>query len=121
MTTLAYLNGRFLPAAEASLSITDAGVVSGATVTDFRRTFARRLYRWPDHLARFRRDCATCFVPLPSSDEEITAAAERLVTHNGASLPDGGELALVTFATPGPLGVYAGVAEDGPPTLVLHT
>ena len=121
MPPLAYVSGNFLPAAEASLSITDAGIVSAATVTDFCRTFGRRLFRWPDHLARFRRDCAECFVPLSHGDDELTAAADRLVEHNGAQLPDGGELALVTFATPGPLGAYAGSAEDGPPTLVMHS
>lgn len=121
MSALAYVNGAFVPAHEATLSIHDAGVVSGATVTDFCRTFRRRLFRWSDHLSRFRRDCAACFVPLSASDDEITAAAQHLIGHNGVLLPDGGELALVTFATPGPLGAYAGAAEDGPPTLVMHT
>jgi branched-chain amino acid aminotransferase len=119
---LAYVSGRFLPAAEATLSIADAGLVSGATVTDFCRTFGHHLFRWPEHLARFRRDCDTCFVPLPQSDDELTAVAGRLVEHNAAHLPPGGELALVSFATPGPLGTYAGApGEDGPPTLCLHT
>jgi branched-chain amino acid aminotransferase len=120
-TPLAYLSGNFLPAPDAALSVSDAGLVSGATVTDFCRTFGRRLFRWPDHLARFRRDCAECFVPLTQSDDELTAVAHHLIQHNAASLSDGGELALVTFATPGPLGVYAGLAADGPPTLVMHT
>jgi branched-subunit amino acid aminotransferase/4-amino-4-deoxychorismate lyase len=119
---LAYLCGRFLPVSEASLSIADAGLVFGAAVTDFCRTFRHRLFRWDSHVARFRRDCQACFVPLPASDEELTAIAVRLVEHNTALLPPGGELALVSFATPGPLGVYSGVpGQDGPPTLGLHT
>jgi branched-chain amino acid aminotransferase len=119
---LAWLGGRFLPAHEARLSIADAGLVSGVTITDFCRTFHRRLFRWEDHLARFRRDCRACFVPLLASDEELTEAALRLVEHNASLLPAGGELALVSFATPGPLGVYAGApGQDGPPTLCLHT
>ncbi len=119
---LACCNGRFLPAGEASLSIADAGLVFAATVTDFCRTFGRRLFRWDEHLARFRRDCQACFIPLPAGDEELTAVASRLVEHNAALLPPGGELALVSFATPGPLGIYHGAAgQDGPPTLCLHT
>jgi branched-subunit amino acid aminotransferase/4-amino-4-deoxychorismate lyase len=91
-------------------------------VTDYCRTFGRRLYLWPEHLARLRRNCATCFIPLAPSDEELTQQAEALVEHNARLLPAGEELALITFATPGPLGVLAGAPrQDGPPTLVMHT
>jgi branched-chain amino acid aminotransferase len=119
---LAYLSGRFLPVHEAALPLHDAGIVSGATVTDLCRTFRHRLFRWPDHLARFRRDCDTCFIPLAPSDEELAAVADRLIEHNAALLPPERELALVTFATPGPVGTYAGApGQDGPPTLAMHT
>lgn len=120
-TPLAYLNGRFLAFAEAGLPLHDAGFVSGATVVDNARTFRHKLFRWPDHLARFRRDCGTCYVPLEPSDEQITAAAEELVSHNAKLLPPGGEVQLVTFATPGPLGFYLGEAANGPPTLGMVT
>src|SRR5438477_489748 len=118
---LAYLNGRFVPFHEASLPLHDAGFAAGATVVDNARTFRQRLFRWPDHLARFRRDCAACSVPLAPTDHEITAAADELVARNAALRPPGGELQLVTFATPGPLGFYLGDAADGPPTLGMVT
>jgi branched-chain amino acid aminotransferase len=120
-TPLAYLNGRFLPFAEAALPLHNAGFVSGATVVDNARTFCHKLFRWPDHLARFRRDCAACYVPLEATDEQLTATAEELVAHNASLLPPGGELQLVTFATPGPLGFYLGEAANGPPTLGMVT
>src|SRR5947208_1704045 len=112
-TPLAYLNGRFLPFAEAGLPLHDAGFVSGATVVDNARTFRQKLFRWSDHVARFRRDCAACYVPLESTDEQLTAAAEELIAHNAKLLPPGGELQLVTFATPGPLGFYLSEAASG--------
>lgn len=118
---MVYLNGRFLPLGQAGLPLYDAGFVLGAAVVDNARTYGGRLFRWADHLARFRRDCAACFVPLRASDVELTAAAERLVAHNATLLPPGGELQLVTFATPGPLGFYQDRSEDGPPTLGLVT
>jgi branched-chain amino acid aminotransferase len=120
-TPLAYLNGRFRPFAECGLPPHDAGFVSGATVVDNVRTFRHRLFRWPDHLARFRRDCATCYVPLEATDEQLIATGEELVAHNAKLLPPGGELQLVTFATPGPLGFYLGEAANGPPTLGMVT
>jgi branched-chain amino acid aminotransferase len=117
MSPLAYLNGRLLPFSEAALPLHDAGFVWGATVVDNCRTYGRSLFRWADHLARFRHDCAVCFIPLEISDRELTASAERLIAANH----QGHDLQLVTFATPGPLGQYLGEHENGPPTVGMVT
>jgi branched-subunit amino acid aminotransferase/4-amino-4-deoxychorismate lyase len=111
---LAFLNGRFVPPGELALSFADAGFVSAATVTDFCRTYNRRLFRWPAHLARLRRDCAALGLELPFADAELTAAAERLVA--GAD----GEAAVITVVTPGPLGYLLGTDTNGPPTVGMH-
>lgn len=118
---LAFLNGRLVPRAELTVACHDAGFVSAATVTDFARTYGRRLFRWPDHLARFRRDCAACRIPLPFADVELTIAAEQLLGANGRLLEAEDEFAVVTFATPGPLAHMSGAAESGPPTVGMHT
>jgi branched-subunit amino acid aminotransferase/4-amino-4-deoxychorismate lyase len=112
---LAFLNGRFVPAAELTLGFADAGFVFGATATDFCRTYRGRLFRWPDHLARLRRDCGALHIPLPYDDAELTAAAERLAAEHA------GESAVVTLATPGPLGYLLGTRDDGPPTVGMHS
>ncbi|MCS6865001.1 MAG: aminotransferase class IV [Gemmataceae bacterium] len=109
---LVYYNGRFIPFAEAALPLDDAGFVSGATIVDNARTFRHKLFRWPDHLARFRQDCAACYVPLEWTDAELTAIAEELVAQNAPFVPPGGEFQLVTFATPGPVGYYRSAAKD---------
>jgi len=121
---LAYLNGQFLAQEAAHLAIHDAGFIFGATATDLCRTFNHRLFRLADHLARFRHSCTCARIPQPVPDNEIAEIAERLVAHNSASLGPGQDLALVMFATPGPIGYYAGQAGgpgDSPPTLGLHT
>jgi branched-chain amino acid aminotransferase len=121
---VAYLNGRLLPQSQARLTLHDAGFVLGATVTDLCRTYCHRLFRWPDHVRRFRQSCETALVPQPHSDEELTRLAEEIVGHNVRLLGPGQDLALVVFATPGPIGYYLGEPGgpgDGPPTLGLHT
>jgi branched-subunit amino acid aminotransferase/4-amino-4-deoxychorismate lyase len=121
---LAYLNGRFLPQSAACLPLNDAGFVMGATVTDLCRTFRFRLFRWADHLRRFRHGCESARVPQPLSDDKLTSVAERLVEHNRAFLPPDVDLAVVVFATPGVVGYYLGEpggAGDASPTLGMHT
>jgi branched-chain amino acid aminotransferase len=124
VTPIAYLNGRVLPQSEAHLTLHDAGFVWGATVTDLCRTFSHQSFRLADHLRRFRRNCELACVPLSSSDKELSAIANRLIAHNAALLPPDGDLAVVFFATPGPIGYYLGEPGgpgDGPPTLGVHT
>lgn len=118
---LAYLNGQFLPSSEARLPLHDAGFVFGATVTDFCRTFRHHLFRLADHLARFRAGCERAYVPQPVSDAALTKLAEQLIAHNSRGIAPERDLALVMFATPGPLGHYAGSDDRGPPTLGMHT
>jgi branched-chain amino acid aminotransferase len=128
MEPLALINGNVIPHSCASLALNDAGFVFGATITDLCRTFNQKLYRWPDHLARFRQSSAMTFIPVPYSDEQITAWAHELIAENvkradrvsGRSV----ELILVLFATPGPIGYYLGQpggAGDAPPTFGMHT
>ena len=118
---LAFHNGHFVPYSELRIAPHDAGFVFGATVTDFCRTYAHKLFRWPDHLARLRRDCEACSIPLPYTDAELTAAAETLVTENAKGLAANDDLAVITFATPGPLGYMVGEETNGPPTVAMHT
>lgn len=115
----AFHNGHLVPAHTVALSPADGGLVFGATVTDFCRTYAGRLFRFRDHLARFRRDCATCFIPLGFDEATLVQQAEELVRRNHGLLPTETELALITFATPGPVVPYA--EQAGPATLVMHT
>jgi branched-chain amino acid aminotransferase len=120
----AFINGRFLPLAQAALPLHDAGLVWGATVTDLCRTFRHRLYRWPDHLARFRRSCRAARIYPPLSEEQLTAATEELVRRNAGLLRPDDDLALVMLATPGPVGYYAGQqggVGEGEASFVLHT
>lgn len=104
---LAYLNRQFVAYDEARLPLHDAGFVMGATVTDLCRTFRHRLFRLPDHVARFRQSCELARILQPIPDEEVARLAEELVARNSADLRPEEDLALVMFATPGPIGYYA--------------
>lgn len=124
MEPLALLDGRLVPQSQARLALNDAGFVFGATVTDLCRTFRRQPYRWAEHLARFRRGCERVEIRPPCSDAQLAAWADELLRHNGAALAADAEMALVLFATPGPIGYYLGLpggVGDAPPTFGMHT
>jgi branched-chain amino acid aminotransferase len=120
---LAYLNGQFLPQSQARLALNDAGFVFGATVTDLCRTFRHRLYRWDDHLARFRRSCQAAYSNVSLSDHQLTQVAEELIARNAKLIGANDDLALVLFATPGPVGFYLGETTKAgeQPTFGMHT
>src|ERR1019366_7921984 len=120
---LAFLNGELVPQSAASIALNDAGFIFGATVTDLCRTFRHWLYRWPDHLARFRESCQSAYIDLPLDDSEITDRAVELVARNAGLIDANHDLALVLFATPGPIGWYLGgsSAANETPTFGMHT
>jgi branched-subunit amino acid aminotransferase/4-amino-4-deoxychorismate lyase len=82
--------------------LADRGFTWGVTATDRCRTYNLQLFRWPEHLARFRRSCELCHIPQPIPDSELTLFAEHLIMENrGFVEPHGGELTVIVFATPG--------------------
>ncbi len=123
---LAYRNGQLRPGPFDEVPVFDAGFVFGATVTDLVRTFHQKLFRFDDHLARFRQSCRLCRIPLPIGDRDLRIDAAKLIEHNAALLWPHQELALVLLATPGPVLHYLGVPADklpaiAPSTHMMHT
>src|SRR5262245_29738893 len=120
---LAYFNGQILPQSQATLPVQDAGLIYGAVVTDLVRTFKFRPFRLADHVARFRQSCRAAHIPQLVPDEEVTEIAQHLIVRNSDMMKQGQDLALVMFATPGPINYYAGLEASGEtvPTLCMHT
>ncbi|HVU88148.1 MAG TPA: aminotransferase class IV [Pirellulales bacterium] len=118
---IAYLNGRFVPQSEVRIPVYDAGFMLGATVSEQLRTFAGKLFRLPEHLARLEESLAIVGTPLPIARDELAGIAEELVARNHALLPAGDDLGLSLFVTPGPYATLAGPDVAPGPTLGLHT
>ena len=120
---IAYLKGKFVPASECVLPIYDLGIVLGAAVTDFLRTFHQRPYRMEDHVQRFYRSCKYARIDPPVDLQESIDISEKLLAENSRLLP-GVELGLIYYMTAGENTVYAGasgVPSQLTPTYVQHT
>jgi branched-chain amino acid aminotransferase len=118
--SIAYLNGRLVPAAAAVVSVADAGFVLGATVAEQVRTFAGRLFRFDEHLARLERGLAIVGIEPGIERRRLAEIAGELVAHNHPLLDEGDDLGLSIVVTPGSYSAFAGAPSIGP-TVCLHT
>jgi len=119
-----YLNGRFVPASKASIAIYDAGIVLGATVTDFTRTFHHVPYRLEEHVHRLYRSMKYCRFHTDLAPEQMLEHTRTLVRRNTALIQPHEELGVIHFVTAGIFSVYAGSAGSGEkmtPTVCIHS
>lgn len=105
-----YFNGSFVQSSAASLSIFDAGVVHGATLTDRVRTYGGSPFAMQQHIGRFESGLETLGIDLPEAGR-LADIVHDVLTRNGAGADR--DLAAVLVATPGP--------PAQRPTLWVHT
>jgi Asp-tRNA(Asn)/Glu-tRNA(Gln) amidotransferase B subunit len=75
----AYLNGQFLPASQARISVVDAGFVLGAAVAEQVRTFRGGLFRLEDHLNRLARSLELAAMDAGMSPAELAAVGREVL------------------------------------------
>ncbi len=73
MPGLAYLNGRFLPLEEATVSVEDRGFQFGDGVYEVIRVYRGVPFRPHDHFLRFERSARAIAIPCPLSGAEWEA------------------------------------------------
>ena len=78
-----YLNGKYIPAKEASISIFDRGFIFGDGVYEVIPVYGGRLFRIQQHLDRLRHSLAEIKLPIALSNQEITQIFKRLLKKRG--------------------------------------
>ncbi len=117
---VAYLNGRWLPASEALIPVSDAGFVLGTTVAEQVRTFAGKLFRLADHLGRLAHSLEIIEVDPGVAWNDLGRIADELAHRNHALLEKGDDLGLSIVVTPGNYPTFSTVGPTQP-NLCLHT
>ncbi|MBW3553269.1 MAG: aminotransferase class IV [Gemmatimonadetes bacterium] len=79
---LVYLNGRYVPAAEATIPVDDRGFLFADGVYEVARIYGGRPYLMEAHLQRMAEGLEALRIELKDLDG-IAAAAERLIQENG--------------------------------------
>ena len=78
---IAYLNGDFLPLAEARVSPLDRGFLFADGVYEVAPVYGRRLFCWSRHLRRLERSLRA--VDLPFAVDDLTPIARELTARQG--------------------------------------
>ncbi|MFZ4849175.1 MAG: aminotransferase class IV [Caldilinea sp.] len=112
-TSIYYVNGRFLPAAQAALGVDDLGLVRGYGVFEVLRTYGVRPFGLRAHLERLQRSAAQIELALPGSLEEIGQIVEATLAQN-----DGCDVTARVIVTGGSSGTFL-MPEDRPSLLVM--
>lgn len=111
-----FLNHRFVPEAEATVSVADRGFLYGDGLFETIRVARGRLFRWEQHLARLARGADFLHLRVPLTNRALGAAAAELLRLNALTE---GILRLQVSRGVGPRGYSPRGA--GPPTTVMTT
>lgn len=82
MSRLAYVNGRLVPLADATIHIEDRGFQFADGVYEVAATLNGRLLDWPQHVARLGRSLRELSVAAPMSDAALSIVAQRVLGAN---------------------------------------
>jgi len=82
MTRTVYVNGRYVPEGEASLSIFDRGILFADAVYEVTAVLDGRLVDFPAHMRRLARSLGELDMPAPGSDEVLLEIHRELLRHN---------------------------------------
>jgi D-alanine transaminase len=77
-----YLNGQFMPLAEAKIPVLDRGFIFGDGVYEVIPVYSRRAFRLPEHLRRLQHSLSGIRLQNPHSDEAWTALVNELIAQN---------------------------------------
>ena len=78
-----WINGEFIPADDAQVSLRDVGVLRGYGVFDYLRTYDFKPFHLMEHLTRLKSSADQIGLSVPYDLEEIADSTEALIQENG--------------------------------------
>ena len=94
MSRQVYINGKFVPQAEATISVFDHGLLYGDGVFEGLRSYSGKVFRLEAHVRRLYESALAICLDMPMSEAEMCAAIDETVAAN--EIQDGYIRALVT-------------------------
>ena len=116
MSRIVYVNGKYLPEEEASISIFDRGFLMADAVYEVTSVLDGKLLEFEGHLKRLKRSLLELDIPEPSVFNDLLEIHHKLVNDN--QVEQGGVYLQVTRGVADRDFVYP---KDVEPTLVIFT
>jgi len=82
MSRIVYVNGEFVPEADAKVSVFDRGFMFADGVYEVSSVLRGKLIENNGHMVRLRRSLSELEMPSPATDEEIEAIQKELIKRN---------------------------------------
>ena len=79
----AWINGEFMPASEATVSIFDNGFMGGVSVFDTLACWHGKIFKLERHLSRFERSAHAAMIPLFVCGDELASIVVETTRHSG--------------------------------------
>ena len=80
---VAYMDGRFVPLAEAAIPVVDRGFLRSDVTYDALHAWKGRIFRLDDHIERFEASMRGLHMSLPHSGDEIAEILKECVRRSG--------------------------------------
>ncbi len=80
--SIVYLNGQFLPLAEAKISVLDRGFIFGEGIYEVIPAYTKRLFRLSEHLQRLEHNLQKIRLPNPLTRPQWTTVLQTLLSEN---------------------------------------
>src|SRR5258706_1864010 len=77
-----FVNGQFVPEAQAVVSVFDRGFLYGDGLFETMRIFKGKPFRWQQHLERLQRGAGFLKILMPFSSESLRSFAQQLISAN---------------------------------------
>ncbi|QDU46731.1 D-alanine aminotransferase [Symmachiella dynata] len=116
---IVYLNGEYLAASQASVSLADWGL-HGVAVTEMTRTFGQRCFRLDDHLDRLNASADQLGIAVDLLRDDWHKITETVVNHHAALVGKTGELMVNHVISAGLNSMNAAPNHSGP-TIYVRT
>ncbi len=82
MSMIVFLNGQFVPEAQATVSVFDRSFLYGDGLFETLRVFGGKPFRWAEHIERLQRGAAFLKIKIPFSPGELLQFAAQLTERN---------------------------------------
>ncbi len=117
-----YLNGRYVPEAEAGISIFDSACMFGDLVFEMTRSFNRKQFKLREHLERLYRSIKMLRIPFEMPIEQLEQLVLEVIEKNQPFIEEDDEDRVAINVSRGILSLYHPIFGGDPgPTLIISS